>query len=201
MTPISPAPTSAMPKLNRGGRGGKNNPRRPTDLLGAKLVRANLSRANLSRALLVRVDLTGADLQRRDPAGRRAAPGEPVRCEPGGRRPQRRRPERCHLRRRDSVPGRFRAAMIPTLGLWTRTSGCLVRRGGRNACTSIIPKKNKCRSLTVTCFHTNSYRFKLRHNIATCKGTVQDQETSRRNSEGAVLPRVTTASWFQGEPS
>ena len=50
-------------KLNRGGRGGRDNSRRPTDLTGAKLVRANLSRANLTRATLVRVDLTGADLR------------------------------------------------------------------------------------------------------------------------------------------
>ena len=53
----------AEPAGRGGGRDGRNNPRRPTDLLGAKLVKANLSRANLSRALMVRVDLTGADLR------------------------------------------------------------------------------------------------------------------------------------------
>ena len=45
------------------------------------------------------------------------------------------------------------AALLTLEGTW-RSSNNWIDDEGRER-TEIIPKKNKCRSLTVTCFHTN----------------------------------------------
>ena len=98
--------------LNRGGRGGKDNPWRPTDLIGAKLVGANLSGANLTRAILVRVDFTDANLHDAILRGAVLHLASLYGANLGRRRPDRRGPARCDLRRHHPVAGGVQATGV-----------------------------------------------------------------------------------------